>query len=132
MATSVMPIQSYLIGFTGHRARFVEATIVTFEHPGHAWEALWLATRGGAAVLNRDDIGALAPGMVADLVAFDVTGIAHAGAQSDPVAALRRMASAMRVTATPCCIVTMSEGRPRTASLKASCSSRRGSGLAMG
>ncbi len=53
-----------------------------------ARDALELATLGGATVLNRDDIGALAPGMAADLVAFDVTGIAHAGALSDPVAAL--------------------------------------------
>ncbi|MFT8308278.1 8-oxoguanine deaminase [Acetobacter malorum] len=53
-----------------------------------AREVLELATRGGAAVLGRDDIGCLAPGMAADLVAFDLRGIDHAGAQSDPVAAL--------------------------------------------
>ena len=53
-----------------------------------AREVLELATRGGAAVLGRDDIGHLAPGMAADIVAFDLRGIDHAGAQSDPVAAL--------------------------------------------
>jgi cytosine/adenosine deaminase-related metal-dependent hydrolase len=53
-----------------------------------ARDALEIATLGGAAVLNRDDIGALAPGMAADFVAFDVRGVAHAGAQHDPVAAL--------------------------------------------
>lgn len=53
-----------------------------------AREALELATLGGAKVLNRDDIGALAPGMAADIVAFDLRGIATAGALHDPVAAL--------------------------------------------
>ncbi len=52
-----------------------------------AREALEIATRGGAAVLGRDDIGALAPGMAADLVAFDLHGLELAGAW-DPVAAL--------------------------------------------
>ncbi len=52
-----------------------------------AREALEIATRGGAAVLGRDDIGALAPGMAADLVAFDLHGLEQAGAW-DPVAAL--------------------------------------------
>jgi cytosine/adenosine deaminase-related metal-dependent hydrolase len=53
-----------------------------------AREALEMATLGGAAVLGRDDIGALAPGMAADLVAFDLNQIDYAGAQSDPLAAL--------------------------------------------
>ena len=51
-------------------------------------EALWLATRGGASVLRRDDVGQLAPGMAADVVAFDLTRPGYAGAQHDPQAAL--------------------------------------------
>ena len=53
-----------------------------------AREALEIATLGGARVLNRDDIGALAPGMSADIVAFDMSGVGYAGAGHDPVAAL--------------------------------------------
>jgi 8-oxoguanine deaminase len=53
-----------------------------------AREALEIATLGGAKVLNRSDVGALKPGMAADVVAFDMRGIAHAGALHDPVAAL--------------------------------------------
>lgn len=53
-----------------------------------AREALEIATLGGAAVLGRDDIGALAPGMAADLVAFDLRGVTHAGASHDQVASL--------------------------------------------
>ena len=51
-------------------------------------EALEIATLGGAQVLNRDDIGVLAPGMAADVVAFDMRGLETAGALHDPVAAL--------------------------------------------
>ncbi len=53
-----------------------------------AREALEIATLGGAKVLNRDDIGALAPGMAADFVAFDLNHVAYAGALHDPLAAL--------------------------------------------
>jgi 8-oxoguanine deaminase len=53
-----------------------------------ARQALEVATLGGARVLNRDDIGALKPGMAADLVLFDLNQIGYAGALHDPVAAL--------------------------------------------
>ena len=53
-----------------------------------ARDALEIATTGGAKVLNRRDIGALKPGMAADLAVFDLRGIEHAGAWHDPVAAL--------------------------------------------
>ena len=53
-----------------------------------AREALEIATLGGAKVLNRNDIGALAAGMSADFVAFDLRQIAFAGALHDPLAAL--------------------------------------------
>ena len=53
-----------------------------------AREILEIATLGGAKVLNRDDIGALAPGMAADIVTVPLDGIATAGALHDPLAAL--------------------------------------------
>jgi len=53
-----------------------------------ARQALEVATLGGAKVLNRDDIGALKPGMSADIVMFSLKQIGYAGAWHDPVAAL--------------------------------------------
>ncbi|MYM26037.1 8-oxoguanine deaminase [Duganella sp. FT135W] len=53
-----------------------------------ARQALEVATLGGAKVLNRDDIGAIKPGMSADIVMFKLDGIGMAGALHDPVAAL--------------------------------------------
>jgi cytosine/adenosine deaminase-related metal-dependent hydrolase len=58
-----------------------------------ARDALEMATLGGAKVLGRDDIGALAPGMAADLVAFDLGDIGFAGGLHDPVASLVLCAS---------------------------------------
>ncbi|RFO97682.1 8-oxoguanine deaminase [Rhodoferax lacus] len=54
-----------------------------------ARDALHLATRGGAQVLGRTDIGHLAIGMCADLVLFDLNTLSFAGgAVHDPVGAL--------------------------------------------
>ena len=60
-----------------------------------ARDALALATRGGAEVLGRRDIGHLAPGMCADLALFDLRTLPFAGgAVHDPVGALLLCASA--------------------------------------
>jgi len=54
-----------------------------------AREALRLATRGGAEVLGRDDIGHLAPGMAADLIGVRIDGLATAGGSiHDPLGSL--------------------------------------------
>jgi 8-oxoguanine deaminase len=54
----------------------------------NARQALELATLGGARVLGRDDIGALAPGMSADFIAINVDRSSLAGAHHDIVSAL--------------------------------------------
>jgi cytosine/adenosine deaminase-related metal-dependent hydrolase len=53
-----------------------------------AREMLEIATLGGARVLGRDDIGALAPGMACDLIGVRLDEPGLAGADDDPVAAL--------------------------------------------
>ena len=53
-----------------------------------AREVLEIATLGGARVLGRDDIGALAPGMSADIVCVPLDDVGVAGALHDPLAAL--------------------------------------------
>jgi cytosine/adenosine deaminase-related metal-dependent hydrolase len=50
-------------------------------------EALRLGTRGGAAVLGRDDIGSLEPGKQADLAVWR-TDVLELGGAEDPVAGL--------------------------------------------
>jgi cytosine/adenosine deaminase-related metal-dependent hydrolase len=59
-----------------------------------AREALEIATLGGARVLGRDDCGALAVGMRADIAIWDMSGVEAAGSW-DPVALL--LAGPMRV-----------------------------------
>jgi cytosine/adenosine deaminase-related metal-dependent hydrolase len=53
-----------------------------------ARQALEISTRGGAAVLGRDDIGHLSPGMSADFVSYNMNNLSYAGAQKDLVSAL--------------------------------------------
>jgi cytosine/adenosine deaminase-related metal-dependent hydrolase len=52
-----------------------------------AREALYLGTRGGAAVLGRNDIGSLESGKCADFFAVDLNRIEFSG-MHDPVAAV--------------------------------------------
>ena len=69
--------QAMLLQRVGHEAGTIGARAV-----------LEIATRGGAAVLGRDDIGVIEPGRAADIVAFRVDRIGFAGALHDPLAAL--------------------------------------------
>jgi len=60
-----------------------------------ARDALALATRGGAEVLGRTDIGQIKVGMCADMALFDLRSLQFAGAAvHDPVASLLLCASA--------------------------------------
>ncbi|HSO27876.1 MAG TPA: 8-oxoguanine deaminase [Anaerolineales bacterium] len=53
-----------------------------------ARQALEIATRGGAAVLGRPDLGSLETGKCADFFAVKLDRLEYAGALHDPVAAL--------------------------------------------
>ena len=55
--------------------------------PLDALEALTMATSGGADGLGRPELGRLTPGSAADLVVWDVSGVADAGV-ADPVRGL--------------------------------------------
>lgn len=55
--------------------------------PG-GYDILKIATRGGARVLGRTDIGSIEPGMAADLFAVDVDRLEYVGARLDPKAFL--------------------------------------------
>ncbi|MDZ4159590.1 MAG: 8-oxoguanine deaminase [Anaerolineaceae bacterium] len=53
-----------------------------------ARQALEVATRGGAAVLGRKDIGSLEVGKCADFIAIDLNRLEYAGSLHDPLAAV--------------------------------------------
>ena len=53
-----------------------------------ARQALELATRGGAAVLGRSDLGSLEVGKCADFIAIDLDRLDYTGALNDPLAAV--------------------------------------------
>ncbi len=53
----------------------------------NAYQILRLATRGGAEVLGRNDIGILQEGMAADIVLFDLNDIAYTGSH-DPLVSM--------------------------------------------
>lgn len=53
-----------------------------------ARQAIEIATRSGAAVLGRQDIGSLQPGKCADFFAVNLNRLDYAGALHDPLAAL--------------------------------------------
>jgi cytosine/adenosine deaminase-related metal-dependent hydrolase len=83
-----------------------------------ARDALALATRGGAQVLGRPDIGHLAPGMCADVALFDLRSAAFAGgAVHDPVASLLLCASPQAAWTVVNGRVVVREGRLATVDL---------------
>lgn len=75
-------LQEARTAFLAARVRECDASAMS------AREVLEIATLGGARVLGRDDIGSLAPGMSADLIAIDLDRPQFAGALHDPVSAL--------------------------------------------
>ena len=84
-----------------------------------ARDALAIATRGGAEVLGRADIGHLAPGMCADLALFDLRAPGFAGgAVHDPVASLLLCASAQAAYTVVNGRVVVREGRLATLELE--------------
>ena len=68
-------------GITGYSLSSENRKLMT------ARDALYLATRGGANVLGRSDIGSLEVGKVADFFAIKLNTLDYAGALHDPVAA---------------------------------------------
>lgn len=85
-----------------------------------ARDALRLATRGGAQVLGRSDIGHLAVGQCADFALFNLDTVAMAGgAVHDPVAALLLCGSAQADYTVVNGRVVVREGRVTTVDLQA-------------
>ncbi|MGE0347846.1 8-oxoguanine deaminase [Hydrogenophaga sp.] len=83
-----------------------------------ARDALHMATRGGAEVLGRKDIGHLAVGMCADLALFDLRTLGFAGgAVHDPVGSLLLCASPQAAYTVVNGRVVVREGRLTTVDL---------------
>ena len=105
------------IGADGERRRFFGGDRGPAEMT--ARDALSLATRGGAEVLGRSDIGHLAPGMCADLALFDLRTLGFAGgAVHDPVGALLLCASPQAAWTVVNGRVVVREGRLATLELE--------------
>jgi 8-oxoguanine deaminase len=84
-----------------------------------ARDVLSVATRGGAEVLGRKDIGHLAPGMCADLAVFDLRTLGFAGgAVHDPVGSLLLCASAQTAYTVVNGRVVVDQGRLATVELE--------------
>jgi 8-oxoguanine deaminase len=84
-----------------------------------ARDMLAIATRGGAEVLGRADIGHLAPGMCADLALFDLRTLAFAGgAVHDPVGSLLLCGSGQAAYTVVDGRVVVDEGRLATVELE--------------
>lgn len=62
------------------------------DYPPERWltphDVLWMATRHGATILARDDIGRLAPGCAADVAMVELRQVGYAGGWHDPLATL--------------------------------------------
>jgi len=52
------------------------------------YKLLQMTTRDAASIIGRSDIGRIEPGLCADLVAFDLSSVAYAGARTDALSAL--------------------------------------------
>ena len=82
-------------------------------------DVLHMATRGGAQVLGRTDIGHIAAGMCADLALFDLRTLGFAGgAVHDPVGSLMLCASAQAAYTVVNGRVVVREGRLATVELE--------------
>jgi len=74
--------------FLMHRIRGLHPAPYDGVNATEPHQLLRIGTRGGAAVLNRDDLGSLETGKAADIVLYDMTKLDFAGGLHDPLAAL--------------------------------------------